>query len=51
MHLDNSFPQHRGPEEGPERHQEVSAGEAGQVEQWVGDWRAGQYTRETHFLD
>ena len=37
VHLDNGFPDQRGAKEGPERNQEVSARDPGQVEQWIGN--------------
>lgn len=36
VHLDDRLPDQGGPEEGPEGHQEVPAGDARQVEEWVG---------------
>lgn len=37
MHLNDRFPNHRGTKEGPERDQEVTTGDPGQIKERVWD--------------
>lgn len=50
MHLDDRLSDRCGREEGAEGDAEVPAGDAGQVEEWVGDGSAGEDGPETVFL-
>ena len=48
VHLDHGLADQRGPEERPERHEKVPAGDPGQVEQRVGYRSAGQNAEKSH---
>jgi hypothetical protein len=50
MHLDDGFADKCGPKERPERNEEVTAGDASQVKQGVGDLQAQNNTKSTHTL-
>lgn len=51
MNLDDSFSDGSGSEEGPEWNSEMSTGDTGEIEEWVGDTGAEEDGNKSVFLE